>query len=153
MGEVRRGAFARGGFTLLEMAIVLAVLGVVSAMAVPRYATTLRHQRVNQAANVVASDLELAGALAAQRRVPLQLRVNPATRGYELVERGSQRVVLRRALGDDSEWKLAGLVATPASAEFLPGGTLSSPVSLVLATPGRQRTVTISRAGLVKVAP
>lgn len=153
MGEARHGAFVRGGFTLLEMAIVLVILGVVSAIAVPRYAVTLRHQRVNQAANVVAADLELAGALAAQRRVPLQLRVDPAARAYELVTRDSQRVVLRRPLGLDSEWKIESLQATPPVVEFLPGGTLTAPMQLVLASPGRQRTVTISRAGLVKVAP
>lgn len=152
MGESRRGACARRGFTLLEMAIVFVILGVTSAIAIPRWATTIRHQRVSQAANVVASDLELASAMAAQRRAALQLRVNSVARTYEVVARASQQVVLQRTLGQGADLSIETLVATPAAVDFLPGGTLSSPMQLVLGASGRQRIVTVSRAGLVKVS-
>ncbi|HEX9564413.1 MAG TPA: GspH/FimT family pseudopilin [Gemmatimonadaceae bacterium] len=141
------------GYTLLEVTIVLVVLGVMASLAVPRYAAASRSLRVNHAANVVASDLELAAAMAAQRHAPVDLLLDAAAPGYSLVVRGSNQVVLRRTLGPDSEWRLGSLSATPAGVSFFPNGTLSSPLRLVLTDAGHHRTVTASRAGLVRVLP
>jgi prepilin-type N-terminal cleavage/methylation domain-containing protein len=141
------------GFTYLEMAVVLVILGVLVSIALPRYAQAALHQRVNHAANVVAADLELAGALAAQRRVAVELRVIASPPGYAVVTRDSGRIVLRRTLGSQSEWRLQTVAATPRATTFFPGGTLSSPMQLVLGSAGHHRTVTITRAGLVRVLP
>ena len=141
----------RTGYTLLEIAIVLVVIGVVASIAMPRLTAATSAQRVNQAANVVAADLELANALAAQRRVPLELRVDTLGRGYTVSIRDSARVVLRRTLGTESEYRIQQLTATPGAITLFPGGTSSSPVQLVMRIGGHDRTVTMSRAGLVRV--
>src|SRR5215218_3857965 len=54
----------RGGFTLLELTVVLAVSAVVAAITLPRYASAMARYRANFAAKRVAADLELAAATA-----------------------------------------------------------------------------------------
>jgi type II secretion system protein H len=147
------GKYRRTGFTLLEITLVVVVLGVVASIAMPRLSLATIAHRVNQAANVVVADLELANALAAQRRIPLELRVDSTARGLTLVMRDSARVVRQRALGAESEWKIESVVATPARVVLFPGGTTSSAFQVVLRSGGHNRTVTMSRAGLVRVLP
>ena len=45
----------RAGFSLPEMLIVLVILGIIAAFATPAIASTVRHQRVNKAAALIAS--------------------------------------------------------------------------------------------------
>ncbi len=145
--------YRRTGFTLLEITLVVVVLGVVASIAMPRLSAVTTAHRVNQAANVVVADLELANAMAAQRRIPLELRVDSTRLGLSVMMRDSGKVVRRRVLGADSEWKLDSVVATPARVTLFPGGTTSSSIQLVLHAGGHTRTVTMSRAGLVRVLP
>jgi type II secretion system protein H len=145
--------YRRAGFTLLEITLVVVVLGVVASIAMPRVSQATTAHRVNQAANVLVADLELANAMAAQRRIPLELRVDSAWRGLTLVMRDSGKVVRQRALGTESEWKIESVVATPPRVVLYPGGTVSSAFQVVLRAGGHNRTVTMSRAGLVRVMP
>jgi Tfp pilus assembly protein FimT len=144
---------ARAGTTLLEVTIVLVVLGVLTSLAMPRYADASRSLRVAHAANVVAADLELAAALAAQRNAPVDLVLTSGTPGYTLSARLTGQVVLRRTLGGDSEWKLASVAASPATVSVYPDGRFSAALRMVLADAGHRRTITVSRAGLVRVLP
>jgi type II secretion system protein H len=143
----------RAAYTFIEVTIVLVILGVLTSLAVPRYAAASRSLRVNHAANVVASDLELAAAMAVQRHSAVDLRVRRGAPGYSLVVRATGQVVLERTLAGDSEWKLASLTSTPAGVSVFSNGTVSSPLRLVLSDGGHRRTVTMSRAGLVRVLP
>lgn len=143
----------RSGYTFLEVTIVVVVLGVMTSLVLPRVSDASRSLRVVHAAYVVASDLELAGALAAQRRTPLELRMDPSRPAYSVVTRDSGRVVMSRTLGVDSEWRLQSVVATPDAVTIFPGGMWSSSVRIVLTEPGHNRTVTVTRAGLVRVLP
>src|SRR2546430_17276177 len=62
------------GFTLLELSIVLAILGVAPAVTFPTISRMTTHARVNQAAMVVAQDLSLAGSRSEVRRVGQERR-------------------------------------------------------------------------------
>ena len=59
LGRVLHRSGARA-FTLVELAVVLVVLGVLAGIAVPRYANFQAHQRVRAAVGRVYADLALA---------------------------------------------------------------------------------------------
>ncbi len=51
---------ARAGFTLIELALVLTIIGILSAIAVPRYAGFVISQRADAAARRITTDLAMA---------------------------------------------------------------------------------------------
>jgi type II secretory pathway pseudopilin PulG len=60
-GHGRRGArFTRPALTMLDLITVVVILGVISVIAIPRYADFVAQQRLNAAVRRVSTDLELA---------------------------------------------------------------------------------------------
>jgi prepilin-type N-terminal cleavage/methylation domain-containing protein len=68
-GGARRAAGPRA-FSLVEMVLVVAIIAVASAIAVPRYASSIARYRAETAARRVAADLALAAAHAADAGKP-----------------------------------------------------------------------------------
>jgi prepilin-type N-terminal cleavage/methylation domain-containing protein len=68
-GHPRRGLAK--GFSLLELVMVVAIVGIVSAIAVPRYSTAACNYRAEVAARRVAKDI---GKLRGQRVRPFRRR-------------------------------------------------------------------------------
>lgn len=64
MGQQRRFQTRAGAFSLVELLMVTALVAVVAAIAVPRYAHALSRYRVDAAAGRVVVELELARAKA-----------------------------------------------------------------------------------------
>jgi prepilin-type N-terminal cleavage/methylation domain-containing protein len=85
--KVRGRAFSAGshrrGYSLLELAMVLAIMGILAAIATPRFAEVSSRQRAVAAARRIASDIALARASArtasASRKVTFSLRRNAYT--------------------------------------------------------------------------
>ncbi|MEO7455611.1 MAG: prepilin-type N-terminal cleavage/methylation domain-containing protein, partial [Gemmatimonadaceae bacterium] len=66
-------ASVRDGFTLVELLIVFALVGIVSAISIRSVGDTMRRDRVQKATAIVSTDLEQAFALAARQRTPMRL--------------------------------------------------------------------------------
>lgn len=130
--------------------IVLVIFGTVAAIGMPRFSAQVRHTRVNQAARVVAADLERAAAISAERRVPVRLTYHASNGEYVLADRRGA-VLMRRPLGIESEWKLSAVNFAPRSVEFFPGGITSTPLTVQLTSADYARRVTMTRAGFVRV--
>ncbi|MGD8453716.1 MAG: prepilin-type N-terminal cleavage/methylation domain-containing protein [Phycisphaerae bacterium] len=74
------------GFTLVELVFVLAILAIVAAIAVPRFANAATRQRVEVAAARVLHDLELAQRHARLTSAAVTVTFTAATDSYALNE-------------------------------------------------------------------
>lgn len=145
---------ARGGFSLFEMLIVVAILGIMATMVGPAMSRIVRHNRVNRAATVIASDLQNAFAVAARQREPVRIQADAATRSYQFIDRKSGAVLrIRTFYGDTSEYRLTKLQFTPTTIDVFPSGVSSAKITIDLANGDYSKTITASTAGFIRVKP
>jgi prepilin-type N-terminal cleavage/methylation domain-containing protein len=140
----------RRGFTLPEILIAIVIIIVLAAMAAPATAKQLRRSRVNQAASVVAGDLENAVSLAARLRKPVRITPTSAT-SFTVADRRTHEVIQRRELGADTEWKVATLTFSTTAVDVFPAGITSGSLTVTLSEGGYSRQVRLTPAGLAQV--
>jgi prepilin-type N-terminal cleavage/methylation domain-containing protein len=140
----------RRGFTLPEMLIVIVIIVLLAAMAAPATAKQLRRSRVNQAANVVAGDLENAVSSAARLRRPVRITRTTET-SFTVTDRNTGALIQQRELGSDTEWKVTALGFSTATVDVFPNGVTSASLTVTVSENGYSRQVRLSRAGLGQV--
>jgi len=75
----------RVGFSLLELVLVLAMVGVVSAMAVPRYSSSISYYRADMTSRRVVADLALARRHALITGAAETVTFTPASGQYQIL--------------------------------------------------------------------
>ena len=65
-----RALKGKPGFTMLEAVVLTAIIGILSAVAIPEFSGTLRNARLNAAAFQVASDIRMVRSLAVSIQTP-----------------------------------------------------------------------------------
>lgn len=146
----RRGS-ARRGFTLPEMLIVIVIVILVSAMAFPTTARSLRHARINQAVTVISGDLETAVSNAARQRKPLRISYTAGATSFTITDRSTGALLRRRELGPDTEWKISAITFSTATIDIFPTGITSAALTVQVGDGSYTRQVRLTRAGLVQV--
>ncbi len=140
------------GFSVIELIAIVAILGIMAAIAGPAMSRIVRHQRVNRATTLIASDLQNAFATAARSREPVRVQADNVNRSYQFVDRKSGTVLkIRSFYGDTSEYKLSVLTFTPANLDVFPNGVSSSKLTIDLANGDYSKQITASTAGFVRV--
>jgi prepilin-type N-terminal cleavage/methylation domain-containing protein len=143
---------SRLGFTILELIAVVVILGIMAAFAGPAFSRIVRHQRVNRAATVIATDLQNAFAVAARQRQPVRIQADANTRSYQFIDRKTQAVLrIRTFYGDTSEYHLSKLVFTPATIDVFPSGISSAAIVIDLANGDYAKQITASTAGFIRI--
>ena len=66
------------GFSLIELIIAIAIVGLVSAIAMPGYATWIKNSRVRTAAESIQNGLQIARAEAVKRNSQIEFKLDPA---------------------------------------------------------------------------
>ena len=139
----------RLGFTLVEMAMALAVAGLLSLMVQQRVSAIMQRSQVNRATAVVAADLESAFSMAARQRRPI--RVSCCTSGtYTFADRTGGTVRLQRSLVDYGITTLSFAI-TPV--DIFPSGVATSADTVTIGTAGYTRRIVMTSAGLVRILP
>lgn len=80
----RRGA--RRGLALFELVVVIAILALMGAIAVPRVAGVLRRQRLDLASRRLMADLNLVRSMAIRDQAERKMVLSPVGRYYALPE-------------------------------------------------------------------
>lgn len=159
-GKLRRGTHRASGFTILEMLIVVIIIGVLSAITVPKIARQMQHERVNRAAQVIVQDLQNGFSIAGRQRAPVRLTFSTGALSYEFTDRATGAVLQTRLLAVGSEYSITSMEArnwtTGASistVDVLPNGIGSTAFKVKVANGDYARWVYASTAGFVRLDP
>lgn len=145
----------RRGFTMMELALTLVVVAILTTMAIARIGTTISRSKVDRAASVVAADLENAFSTGGRLRQPLVFQCDCPNKTYRLNDQlngGALR--FQRNFGPDSPFSLDSIVLAPATMTILPPGRVAAtslPFLVTLYSGDKVRQVSMTSAGFVRI--
>ena len=74
------------GFTLMEMMIVIAIIGITAAIAIPNVISYLPKHRLNGGARDVYSAMQYARLKAVKERTPVSINFNPGANSFTVFD-------------------------------------------------------------------
>jgi prepilin-type N-terminal cleavage/methylation domain-containing protein len=155
---VPNGLRGTAGYTLVELAVVVVLLGIMSLVSYVRLGPTFERGKVNGAASVLAGDLAYSQMIAAKSRKPVVVILTVATQQYIVRDRAdASRVYRTRYLGSGTEYALNLMScsgcspASPPSLEVFPTGVSRATATFTLGLNGYTRQVKFTKAGQVRV--
>ena len=98
-----------GGFTLLELLVVLTVGAIVSAMGTLAFSGYFQRDSARRAAQVFAQDLVAARSLAIRSQEPVVIRFYETSRWYEVAVPSTATEVTRRRFGANADIALSAV--------------------------------------------
>jgi len=146
----------RGGFTLIEMLVVVSVLGVIALMSVGQISNYTRERSVASAAAAVRMDLQQAFAIAARNRRPVRVSFAASDTALLITDRENTMTFVRRGLGTGGGFMLlpsdvafCTSSCSEASVIVFPNGWASDTLSVTISKSPYTRGIHMSRSGLV----
>lgn len=141
------------GYTVIELAVTLAVAGLLAALAYWGMGAGLERARVNRVAGMLAADLQYAQVMAARQRTPVVVIVDPSVKMYLIRDRGDATLVFReRFVGPDTDYRVGSLSASPTTAvEVFPNGVARETTTFTVGLNGYDRNVKLTRAGQIRL--
>jgi type II secretion system protein H len=138
------------GFTLLEVLVILVVFAIVLAAGTPAVTRAMAAASVDNAATVIAGDLEQAFTLAARQRAPVRVEFDASNKRYYIKNRAGTALRTRN-LGATSDLEVETISPSASIIDVFPNGRASGPLVVDLARAGQSARVTMTRAGKVRI--
>jgi len=139
------------GFTIVELLIVIAIAGVLSAIAIPNFSTWVASYRLKSAAQAVHANLIGAKMLGAKEG--REYRITTAASAFTIQQGNlSSNSTAWTTVKTLAMTEYPGVTANAANAiVFVPRGTASNETITLTNSKGATKTITVSIAGRVKI--
>ncbi len=138
---------------MLEMLIVMIIMSLLAKIAVEKISRSIRHERVNRAAQVLVQDLQNGFAIAGRQRAPVRLTITPGTKTYVFTDRASGTVLQTRVMSAGADYSLTSMETDALIVDILPNGIGSTAFKVTLWNGDYKREVIASTAGFVRSTP
>ena len=149
-GSVSHGGSRRGGFTAIEMILVMVIIGIMAAASMPRISRIVGEERIRKLQGAVASDLEVAFALAQREHKPITITYSTSTKVLAITDRISGTVLKTHYLGQNTTFSTTAVTFSPTGGiTIFPMGLASGALTVTVTNGTFTRTVTATRAGQV----
>ncbi len=136
----------------MELMLVITVIGILAAVCMPRISQIITREGANQAAGVVANDLEYSVSLAARQRKPVRVACDCTNGLYTVSDRSTGNVIFRRRIGgDNGGLNLTTLSFSLTPVDIFPSGLTTGALTVTVTATNSSRQVTMSTAGFVRV--
>jgi prepilin-type N-terminal cleavage/methylation domain-containing protein len=147
----------RSGFSMIELALTLTVIAIMTAMMIPRFGRVMNSTRVNQSVAILAADMEQAFTLAGRNRKPMRISCTCNTGTYTVADRTGGTVRLQRTLRDGDLGNMTLVMEAPTglitTVDVFPSGVSTVPLRFRITAGNSTRAVTVSTAGQVRIIP
>ena len=145
----------RSGFTMIELALTLTVIAIMTAMMIPRFGRVMNSTKVNRTASMVAADLEQAFTLAGRYRKPMRISCTCGNALYTIADRTGGTVRLSRRLRDADLGNMTLVMEAPGggTVDVFPSGVSNFPLRFRITLGNSTRAITLSTAGQVRIIP
>jgi len=141
---------------MVELALVFTIIGILTAMMIPKIGRTMQATRVNRTSAIVAADLEQAFTLAGRFRRPMRISCTCGSGIYTIADLAGGTVRLRRQLVGDTDlgnMTLAFEVPVAGIVDVFPSGVSTTALQVRITSGISTRAITLSTAGHVRIIP
>jgi type II secretion system protein H len=143
----------RGGFTLIEALLVISIMGLLSAMTVPKMAAIITEQRLNRAAWALGNQLQVAFGLALRDRKPIQITFDSSHAQLTIADRAGN--VFTSTGLDAFNFNASNVALSRSTDEVYPEGLAQDSLVITLSANSTGSTFTrrvrMTRGGLVQI--
>lgn len=140
--------FARRGFTVIELLIVLVVSGILISISANGIGSAIRRDRVVRSASVVEGLLAEAGQLAVRRRAPVTITLSGTT--FRINNRSGGAAIKTKNFGPGFDLQATLAFSPSAGITIFPNGRANSALRVTVSGSGVTQTVSRTATGIVR---